>query len=136
MSCRQICLFLIFNGVLASRRRCLFQGTCSNFLHFFTGVSLYDEVGYATLGVGYMLPMLIETGISINHKGKLRLDLERQFQWTKTLYSDLDLSWRPSWGGERDTEFEISLMYRPTWSWAAGLMFTEKSIGLGAQVQF
>jgi FtsP/CotA-like multicopper oxidase with cupredoxin domain len=108
----------------------------SNFFNVFGGGSLYDEKGYGTIGVGYILPLLIETSASVTHEGRFRFDVERRFQWTKTIFTDADFSWRPNWGGERDTEFEISLMYGPTWSWAAGLMFTEKSIGVGAQFQF
>lgn len=108
----------------------------SNFLNVFGSGSLYDEEGFATLGVGYILPMLVETSVSVNHEGKFRLDVEKRFQWTKTLFSDADFTWRPDWGGERDTEFEISLMYGPSWYWSAGLMATEKSVGFGAQIQF
>ncbi|NDA64373.1 MAG: hypothetical protein EBX50_20445, partial [Chitinophagia bacterium] len=115
----------------------------SNFFNVFGGGSFYNEKGYATVGVGYILPMLIEASVSVNHDVvvrnhdlRFRFDVERRFQWTKTIFTDADFSWRPNWGGERDTEFEISLMYGPTWSWAAGLMFTEKSIGAGAQIQF
>jgi len=108
----------------------------SNFFHVFGGGTLYDEEGYGTLGVGYILPLLIETQVSVNHEGRFRLDVEKRFQWTKNVFSDVDFTWRPDWGGERDTEFEISLMYGPSWNWSAGLMFTEKSAGVGAQFQF
>lgn len=108
----------------------------SNFLNFFGGASLYDKKEYAILGVGYMLPMLIESAISVNHEGKFRLDLERRFQWTRDFFSEVEFTWRPGWGGDRDTEFEVSLMYGPSWSWAAGLMATEKSLGVGAKLQF
>jgi CopA family copper-resistance protein len=108
----------------------------SNFFNVFGGGSLYHEEGFAAGGVGYTLPMLIESRISINHEGRFRFDLEKRFQWTKNVFSDAEFTWRPDWGGERDSEFEVSLMYGPSWNWAAGLMFTEKSAGIGAQVQF
>ncbi len=108
----------------------------SNFFNVFGGGSFYDEEGYATFGVGYILPMLIETNVSVNHEGKFRFDVEKRFQWTRTLFSDAEFTWRPRWGGKRDTEFEISLMYGPTWAWAAGFIATEKSFGVSAQVQF
>ena len=114
----------------------LYKRWFSNYFHVFGGGTLYHEKEYATLGVGYVLPMLIETAVSVNHEGKFRLDLEKQFQWTKNVFSDAEFSWKPDWGGKRDTEFEISLMYGPSWTWAAGLMFTEKSAGVGAQIQF
>jgi FtsP/CotA-like multicopper oxidase with cupredoxin domain len=108
----------------------------SNFFNVFGGASLYDERGLGMIGIGYTLPMLIESSVSINHEGKFRFDLEKRFQWTKNVFSDAEFTWRPGWGGERDQEFEVSLMYGPSWSWAAGLMFTEKSAGVGAQIQF
>ncbi len=108
----------------------------SNFFNVFGGASLYDEKGFGTIGVGYILPLLIDTQVSVNHEGRFRLDVEKRFQWTKTLFSDADFTWRPDWGGQRDTEFEISFMYGPSWNWSAGLMFTEKSAGVGAQIQF
>lgn len=108
----------------------------SNYFNVFGGGSLYHEEGLGVVGVGYVLPLLLETQVSINHEGKLRIDLEKRFQWTKSIFSDADFTWRPEWGGVRDTEFEISLMYGPSWHWSAGFMFTEKSAGVGAQVQF
>lgn len=108
----------------------------SNFLNVFGGGSLYHEKGYGILGVGYTIPMLIETAVSVNHEGRIRFDAEKRFQWTKNVFSDAEFTWRPNWGGNRDTEFEVSLMYGPSWTWAAGLMATEKSIGIGAQIQF
>lgn len=108
----------------------------SRWLNVFGGGTLYHEEGFGTVGVGYILPMLIESAISVNHEGKFRFDVEKRFQWTKTLFTDAEFTWRPGWKGERDNEFEISLMYAPTWTWAAGLMATEKSLGAGLQVQF
>jgi hypothetical protein len=108
----------------------------SNYFNVFGGGTLYDEEGYGTLGVGYILPLLFETAVSVSHEGKFRLNVEKRFQWTKNVFSDAEFTWRPQWGGERDTEFEVSLMYGPSWYWSAGLMFTEKSAGVGAQIQF
>ncbi len=88
--------------------------------------------------MGYKLPFLIETDLLVNHRGKFRLDAEKKFQWTKTVYTDANLSWRPKQGRElsEDLEYEISLMYSPAWCWSAGLMFTDHTIGAGAQVRF
>ncbi|AHI06562.1 Copper resistance protein CopA [Bdellovibrio bacteriovorus W] len=108
----------------------------SNFFNVFGGGTLYHKEGFGTAGVGYILPMLIETAVSVNHEGHFRFDVEKRFQWTKNVFSDAEFSWRPDWKGDRDTEFEVSLMYGPSWYWAAGLMFTEKSAGVGAQIQF
>ncbi|RYZ92232.1 MAG: hypothetical protein EOP06_04845, partial [Proteobacteria bacterium] len=125
-----------YNRAWETEGDALYKRWFGNWLNVFGGASLYNEEGYATVGVGYILPFLIDAAASVNHEGKFRFDLERRFQWTKSIFSDADFTWRPNWGGERDAEFEVSLMYGPSWSWAAGLMFTEKSAGVGAQVQF
>ena len=108
----------------------------SNFFNVMGGADYYHEKLYGIIGVGYTLPMLIESSVFVNHEGKFRFDLEKRFQWKKNIFSDAEFTWRPDWGGERDAEFEVSLMYGPSWYWAAGLMATEKSVGVGAQVQF
>lgn len=114
----------------------LYRRWFSRWLNVFGGGTLYHEKGYGMFGVGYILPMLFETAVSVNHEGKFRLDVEKRFQWTRSVFTDAEFTWRPDWQGERDSEFEISLMYSPSWTWAAGLMLTEKSLGAGVQVQF
>lgn len=114
----------------------LYRRWFSRWLNVFGGGTLYHEKGYGMFGVGYILPMLFETAVSVNHEGKFRLDVEKRFQWTRSVFTDVEFTWRPDWQGERDSEFEISLMYSPSWTWAAGLMLTEKSLGAGVQVQF
>ena len=108
----------------------------SNYYNIFGGASIYHDQSFGILGVGAILPMLIKSELSINHEGHVRIDLEKRLQWTSRVFSDLDFSWRPQWKGGRETEFDISLMYGPTWTWAAGLIATQNSLGVGAQVQF
>ena len=91
-----------------------------------------DREGAGVVGVGQILPFLIETHTIIDHKGRLRFNVEKRFQWTKNIYTDAEFTFRQ----KQSSEFEISLMYQKQWAWSAGLMFTEKSIGLGAQFNF
>jgi hypothetical protein len=107
-----------------------------NFLNLIIGGSAYDEKGYGMAGVGYILPMLIETQLLVNHDGKFRLDVEKHFQWTKNIFTEAEFTWRPKWEGEHESEYEITLMYGPSWHWAAGLMVTNESLGVGALVKF
>jgi len=102
------------------------------------GGTSFDRRTSAVAGVGYMLPFLIRSGLLIDHRGKFRLDLEKRFQWTKTIFTDVDFVWRPGQGKTigKNIEYEITLMYSPTWSWAAGLMLTDHNIGAGVQFQF
>lgn len=102
------------------------------FTHLLTGATLVDREGAGVVGVGQILPFLIETHTIIDHKGRLRLNVEKRFQWTKNIYTDAEFTFRQ----KQSSEFEISLMYQKQWAWSAGLMFTEKSIGLGAQFNF
>lgn len=93
---------------------------------------LEDNQTRGVLGVGYLLPLLVETHLLVDHEGKLRLDIERKFQWTRRLYSDVEVVFRDS----ADSEFEVTLMYADRWNWSAGLMLTEESLGVGAQYNF
>lgn len=114
----------------------LYRRWFGNFLNVKAGGTHYHEENFGMIGVGYILPMLIETQVFVNHEGKFRLDIEKRFQWTKNIFTDAEFTWRPNWEGETEGEFEVSLMYGPSWYWSAGLMLTNKSVGVGAQVQF
>ncbi len=83
-------------------------------------------------GIGWILPMLIHSKFLLNHEGEYRIDLEKEFQWTRFIYSDVDVSWRQN----QKTEFEVSLMYSSDWHWSAGFKFTEKDAGVGLQIKF
>ncbi|MDQ3232164.1 MAG: multicopper oxidase domain-containing protein, partial [Pseudobdellovibrionaceae bacterium] len=102
------------------------------YLNFVLGGSSFHHETRGVAGIGYLLPMLIESNLLVDHTGKLRLDLDKRFQWTSTIFSDADVSFRQS---ER-TEWELSLMYASTWAWAAGLKVTEDNTGVGIQYQF
>jgi FtsP/CotA-like multicopper oxidase with cupredoxin domain len=108
-----------------------------NYLNLTGGATLFDKDVSAAAGLAYRLPFLVESQLLVNHHGRFRLDLEKRFQWTSALFSDADFTWRPRQGGDlgQDLEWEVSLMYGPGWSWAAGLMLTNKSIGAGVQVR-
>lgn len=108
----------------------------SKFFNIFGGGTLHDEKGFGTVGIGYVLPMLIESDISVNHEGYITLELEKRLQWTKSFFSEVEFAWRPNWDGESKTEYRANLMYGPSWSWSAGLTLTEKNVGFGAKVQF
>ncbi|MGE3758006.1 MAG: multicopper oxidase domain-containing protein [Pseudobdellovibrionaceae bacterium] len=114
----------------------LYRRWFNNFFNVIAGGTAFDKKTYGMVGVGYLLPMLVETQTFVNHEGKFRLDLEKRFQWTKTIFTDAEFTWRPNWEEGHENEFEISLMYGPQWNWAAGLMFTNESTGVGLQVKF
>lgn len=102
------------------------------FLNFIAGGTLIEKESAAVAGVGYIFPFLVESHVLIDQKARMRLDLEKRFQWTKTIHTDVDVTLRQ----EQSSEFEITLMYQPVWSWSAGLMFTEQSAGAGLEYQF
>lgn len=107
----------------------------SKYLNWIAGVSFFsdfeDDEIRAVAGVGYVLPFLIESSLLVDHEGKLRLDLEKKFQWSKYIFSDIDVIFR-----DGDTDFEASLMYAQSWSWAAGFMWSDEKVGAGLQVKF
>lgn len=91
-----------------------------------------DAKTRAMVGIAYTLPFLLESHWLVDHKGDLRLDLERRFQWTRRIFSDVDVVLR----SKLKTEYEVTLMYGPSWHWSAGLMVTEDKAGVGAVFKF
>lgn len=106
------------------------------FFSLLVGGTYFSEKGAGLVGFGYTLPLRVESRAFVNHQGHFRLDLEKKFQWTKSLFSDAEFSWRPDWGGGHDGEWTVTFMYGPSWSWAAGLILTNDNLGAGAQFQF
>ncbi|MFP5458845.1 MAG: multicopper oxidase domain-containing protein, partial [Bacteriovoracia bacterium] len=100
--------------------------------HLIAGGTMVDGEGAGVVGFGYILPFLIESHAIIDHQGRGRLNLEKRFQWTDVIYTDAEFTFRQ----KQPSEFEVSLMYQRQWAWAAGLMFTENSGGVGLQYQF
>lgn len=100
--------------------------------HVFAGGTMVTGESAVVAGVGYILPMLFETHLMLDQKARMRLDLNKRFQWTKYIYSDTEFTFRQ----KQASEFEVSLMYQKNWAWSAGLMFTEHSLGAGAQYNF
>ncbi len=101
-------------------------------LNLFFGGTWFDEKGAGAVGVAYLLPMLIQADAVVDHRGDTRLDLGKEFQWTKYVMSEAELRFRE---GEK-TEWKATLMYAPTWSTALGLVFTEDGPGAGFRYQF
>lgn len=110
----------------------------SRYFNLVGGGTVFDKQPYAVVGVGYVLPFLVRTSAFVTHLGTFRFDIDKRFQWAKTVFTDVDLTWRPNQTKElgTDLEFEISWMYSPIWSWAGGLMVTNRNFGAGIQFQF
>jgi hypothetical protein len=106
----------------------------SNYLNLIVGGSEVHHDDRFQAGVGYLLPFLIRTNFLIDHKGKLRVDLGKRFQWTPALFTEAESTWRqdPNLGNE----YSLSLMYGDSWHWAGGLKYTGHSFGVGFQYQF
>jgi len=106
----------------------------NNYTSLILGASSVDHDYRGEAGVGYILPLLVRTNLLIDHKGKLRADLSKRFQWTSALFTDAEFTWRQD--PDLDNEYAISLMYGKDWHWAGGLRYTGHSIGVGFQYQF
>ncbi len=109
-----------------------------NYFNLIGGGTYFSWTPYAVVGIGYILPMLIETNVLVTQNGKFRLDLDKRIQWSKNFLTDISFTYRPDQAKKfsQTVEWEISLYYAPDWSWAAGLMFTNRDIGVGVQVWF
>lgn len=106
----------------------------NNYFNVILGGSAVHDDYRGQVGIGYLLPLLIETNILVDQKGKFRVDIEKRFQWTSTVFTEAEYIWRQD--DELGSDFAISLMYGPQWSWGAGLKFTDRSVGVGFQYQF
>lgn len=106
----------------------------NNYLNVIVGGSSVEHDYRGELGVGYLLPMLVRTNLLVDHRGKLRVDLAKRFQWTSTLFTEAEYTWRQD--PELDSEYAISLMYGNNWNWAGGFRYTGHSVGVGLQYQF
>jgi CopA family copper-resistance protein len=110
----------------------LYRRWFGQFFNLIAGGTSFHDNQRAMVGVGYILPMLIETNLLVDHKGDLRLDVERKFQWTKHIFTEGEISIRQ----HEKPEWEVNLMYGPNWHWAAGVMLTDDKLGVGAQWKF
>lgn len=106
----------------------------NNFLNFILGGSVVDQDYRGQVGIGYILPMLIQMNLLVDHKGKIRVDLKKEFQWTTSFVSEIEYIWRQD--HDLDSEMALSLMYAPKWHWSAGLKYTGASTGVGMQYNF
>ena len=96
------------------------------------GASYFHEETRGVVGLGYILPLLIESHLLLDSRGKLRLDLGKRFQWTSTIFSEAEVRLRDGFGAD----WTASLMYGSHWHWAAGFKFTEGNVGVGLQWKF
>lgn len=96
------------------------------------GATSFHEHQRAIVGAGYLLPMLVESAVFVDQAGTLRLDLEKHFQWTSTLFTDAELRLRT----HEKPEWKLNLMYGPSWSWAVGIHATQEMLGGGVQWRF
>jgi len=102
------------------------------YFNIIAGGTSFEEKQRGTVGIGYLLPMMIETNLLIDSKGDYRVDLERKFQWTSRVFTEGEFTLRQ----HEDPEWKVNLMYGPNWHWAAGVVLTDEKIGVGAQWKF
>lgn len=114
----------------------LYKRWFSNYFNLMAGGTykgeFVDNKTRTMVGVGYLLPFLVQVDAFLDHTGETRLDLEKKFQWTKTVFSEVDVSFR----SQMKTEYGISLMYAKAWEWSIGLVWTEENLGAGLHYKF
>ncbi|HAM57949.1 MAG TPA: hypothetical protein DCQ64_22060 [Candidatus Rokubacteria bacterium] len=110
----------------------LYRRRFGRFLALGGGLLVDDGEASAGATVGYILPMFVETRAFVDHRGGLRLDVEKRLQWSRRVFSDLEVNFRK----ERPTDFKATLMYQPNWAWALGFVGTHDGPGAGLRYQF
>jgi FtsP/CotA-like multicopper oxidase with cupredoxin domain len=110
----------------------LYRRWFGTYLNLMAGGTSFHEHQRAMIGLGYLLPMLIESAIFIDQKAILRLDFEKKFQWTSTIFTEMELRLRR----HEKPEWKVNLMYGPSWHWAIGVNLNQEMLGAGVQLQF
>lgn len=110
----------------------LYRRRFGRFLAVGGGLLVDDGEASAGATVGYLLPLFIETRGFVDHRGGLRLDVEKRIQWSRRVFSDLEVDFRK----DRATDFKATLMFQPSWAWAAGFVGTQDGPGAGLRFQF
>jgi len=106
----------------------------NNFFNIIIGGASVEHDYRGMVGIGYLLPMLVETNLLVDQHGQLRVDLEKRFQWTSTVFSEVEYIWRQD--PDLESDYVVSLMYGQSWHWSAGFKYTGDSVGVGFQYQF
>jgi FtsP/CotA-like multicopper oxidase with cupredoxin domain len=96
------------------------------------GASFFNNETRGVLGFGYILPMLVDSTLLIDSRGRGRLNLGKRLQWTSTIFSDFEIRIRDGF----NADWLASLMYANQWHWSVGLKFSEGNVGLGLQYRF
>ncbi len=110
----------------------LYRHWFGQFFNIILGGESFHKHQEGVAGVGYTLPLLIETNLLVDGRGRWRVDLEKQFQWMKYISSDVEVRLRQF----EDAEWTVSLMYRNNWAWGAGLFYTGETVGAGFEYRF
>jgi FtsP/CotA-like multicopper oxidase with cupredoxin domain len=110
----------------------IYRRWLSQFFNIAAGGTSHHDEQRAMAGAGFTFPMLIHTSLYVDSRRTLRLDIEKDFQWTKFISSGIGVKIRE----HTDVELDASLVYGESWNWKFGFVFTEKSIGLGLEHHF
>lgn len=100
------------------------------------GGTLFDEEASGVIGAAYRLPFLIDSTALVSHRGTFRVDLEKEVQWTSLVQSELGLRWRSGVAKSERLDADATLMLRPAWSWAAGLVYKDYRWSAAAEFYF
>lgn len=107
-----------------------------NYLSVMAGPTFHEDETVGRVGISYLLPLLIESRVLVGHTPDVEISLERRFQWTKTVFSEIEWTGRFGEGGAVDTEYVGSLMYGPAWAWSVGLVAWDRFVTAGAAFRF
>jgi CopA family copper-resistance protein len=112
----------------------------SNFLNIMLGVehnfALSDDRTRPYVGVGYLLPLLIESDLSVDTKGGVSLALEKKFQWTKYFYTDLEADFYFLRSEGLESDVEANLFFASRWDLAGGLVFHKDGVDAAVRYRF
>ena len=113
----------------------LWRRWLTNWFSILAGAVSGHDAAEAALGFHYTLPLLIESRVLATHEKVLSLQLEREIHLTTA--TKLEMEWTGVWDdGHGDSDAKVKLFWAPQWEWGAGLVATNKSLGVGAEAKF
>jgi hypothetical protein len=98
--------------------------------------ALSDDRTRPYVGVGYLLPLLIESDLSVDTKGGVSLALEKKFQWTKYFYTDLEADFYFLRSEGLESDVEANLFFASRWDLAGGLVFHKDGVDAAVRYRF
>jgi FtsP/CotA-like multicopper oxidase with cupredoxin domain len=113
--------------------RAVYERYFNRFFNVFAGGYATDEGTRGILGIRYLLPLLIESRLLIDHRGDFRVELDRQFQMTGrlSLLAGVEYDTHYLWEWHAGAEWVVS-----RWFSLQGRYHSDYGVGAGVVIAY